>query len=707
MELKEVLKKIEKYRIWMLLLGIFSVGFSLRYVTHNTLLYDPDSYLWYRLSQYFAGVKAGEVVERGGTLVDTLSYYPAGRNLGNDLLLLPMAIGYSFKLWGFLGLPQTSDAMLRYMFVFGPFVGALKAVAAFFLARELANTRVAAFSALLYSVSTASLTRNTAGDTGQESLGGLLIFVWLFLFIKAVKARALSKQQISFAAASGLTLALANGTWGGNVFYLELITISALLYILFRVLRNHDVAEYAGVALAFAATSLVGKFISFVLVPPRYPLSELTPPYLLNYFALAVALSVLLSYFLETKQNKKVKPVFVLAAAAGVVFLALAASGKLSQLIQEFMKFANSLLSGVKGDITAPTVAYYRESSFADFKNLFGVMLLAAPLGAAYLLYEFYKKDKFEALFIIVWLILGAIAFKWMIRLSFYLALVMPIVTFILVDRIAAYMERSADKKSKAKEDNRVSVAAIGIVVILLLLLNLTPSIAQVSAAKDADRGVVPWQEAGLWLKNNTPQNALLIHWWDYGYYMQTFAERYTIVDGGNSGALVEGGSKVHRNVDVAKFFTSDISSAYQFIKPYNPENLPVYVLVSLEEIPKSGAITHHAGLNKELVELYRKYGVYTEAQYKEIMRKELYRQPIGSMLISSQGDYLSLPEFRNATLVKMLPGREVVLPGNATSKLLFLYSLFKGRANIEVEKIEHYKLVYTNDYVYIYEYVP
>ncbi|MBU0760685.1 MAG: hypothetical protein KJ858_03270, partial [Nanoarchaeota archaeon] len=43
------------------------------------------------------------------------------------------------------------------------------------------------------------------------------------------------------------------------------------------------------------------------------------------------------------------------------------------------------------------------------------------------------------------------------------------------------------------------------------------------------------WQKAMGWVRENTPENAVFGHWWDYGYWLQTMGERATVLDGGNA----------------------------------------------------------------------------------------------------------------------------------------------------------------------------
>tara|TARA_B100001540_G_C15741432_1_gene612447 strand:+ start:145 stop:1368 length:1224 start_codon:yes stop_codon:yes gene_type:complete len=39
------------------------------------------------------------------------------------------------------------------------------------------------------------------------------------------------------------------------------------------------------------------------------------------------------------------------------------------------------------------------------------------------------------------------------------------------------------------------------------------------------------WKDATLWLKQNTPEDAIIASWWDYGYWITTLSERTTLVD--------------------------------------------------------------------------------------------------------------------------------------------------------------------------------
>ena len=39
------------------------------------------------------------------------------------------------------------------------------------------------------------------------------------------------------------------------------------------------------------------------------------------------------------------------------------------------------------------------------------------------------------------------------------------------------------------------------------------------------------WLDTLEWIKLNTPENAVIASWWDYGYWITTMSDRTTIVD--------------------------------------------------------------------------------------------------------------------------------------------------------------------------------
>ena len=65
------------------------------------------------------------------------------------------------------------------------------------------------------------------------------------------------------------------------------------------------------------------------------------------------------------------------------------------------------------------------------------------------------------------------------------------------------------------------------------------------------------WLDSLEWIKNNTPQDAVIAAWWDYGYWISTMGERPTLADN----------STIHTEIieNIAKMFLSTPDDAWVF----------------------------------------------------------------------------------------------------------------------------------------------
>lgn len=695
-----------RVKLFSVLLGIFLIAFATRYITKHQLLFDPDSYWWYQLAMYFADISNHGHLQyfsqEGGKTLYELRYYPTSKPLESGLLILPMAIGYSYKVLVALGAPQTPQGMLNYMFFFGPFFGALTAVMAYFLGRELTHSHRAGFiAAIFYSFSHFAMTRNTAGDTGQESLGTFFLFLMLYLFIVAVKEGE-PRRAAAYSAGSGVLFILAANTWGGTFFYWGLIASSVFAFLAIKVALDRPLKEYRSATIAFPIFIAVGVLFPAVTgIGKSYvigPISIASQFQNLSYLIVIFCLSLLGYEWVRRTRSISLKPRSVFLAAAVVVLIGVLITGKFT-IIERIFEFIHKLIftPGEKG-LTGQTVAYYRSTGIPELKNTFGVLLLAIPAGLLFLGYEYYRKRDFYSLFMIVFLILGLVGFRYMIRLSYFLAFILPLFIGVLFATYTARQEVEIEKKPKKKKDNSEKHAKLGLFIGLAVLLvlvtpTLTSGIQMLQGQKNADRSVMPWKDAGEWIRKNTPKDALLVHWWDYGYHLQTFAVRRTIVDGGNTGPKITGN---HRNVDVANAFASTEEEFYKYIKPYNPKGFPVYVLVSIAEFGKSGAINFHAKDN-----LY-----FQNAPVKKTGNRRQDQQRINQFINNNRITNYRVVDAGNRYIIwaQIITDRQGNRHPEWQKKVLpKLLPTSKGRG----KNMDHFNLVYKNGYVYVYKFTP
>lgn len=59
-----------------------------------------------------------------------------------------------------------------------------------------------------------------------------------------------------------------------------------------------------------------------------------------------------------------------------------------------------------------------------------------------------------------------------------------------------------------------------------------SPSVVLASTSPDGSQHIIDdFREAYYWLRQNTPQDAVVMSWWDYGYQIAGMADRATLVD--------------------------------------------------------------------------------------------------------------------------------------------------------------------------------
>jgi len=118
------------------------------------------------------------------------------------------------------------------------------------------------------------------------------------------------------------------------------------------------------------------------------------------------------------------------------------------------------------------------------------------------------------------------------VRLIMVLGPIAPIfVGYILVEVFDSF-------RKSVNKDRRI---LWGIVLVIIALLTLFIFFNFYETTKNQANSFVPshynqqWQKAMGWVRDNTPQDAVFGHWWDYGYWVQSIGERATVLDGGNA----------------------------------------------------------------------------------------------------------------------------------------------------------------------------
>jgi len=173
----------------------------------------------------------------------------------------------------------------------------------------------------------------------------------------------------------------------------------------------------------------------------------------------------------------------------------------------------------------------------------YGVLIGFVGLIIYLYLWNYYKnKEVFNGItkldkkytFVFIWFLIMIFAATAAVRLLFEFS---PIISIVSSFFIISLVDYSFKLKNK--------ILGFGALIIIAILLINPFSYAQgflityYNSSIGQARGIGPsydfqWQNAGKWVRENTPKTAVFAHWWDYGYWVQGGFQRATVTDGGN-----------------------------------------------------------------------------------------------------------------------------------------------------------------------------
>jgi len=720
MNLAEATEKYRKHRLIPLLLAIFLLGFSIRYLARGPRIGpELDTWYHYRIVNYILDL--GYV-----PAIDQLAYYPTGRPvLSMDLLGLPTIIAHTYKIVALTGI-----TLMDYMIAFPAIITSLAAIPLYLLTKELLNSKKAGlFAAIFWQIIPSTLTRTHAGFVDKETLASLFIFLWLWLFIKSIKHFDINDKQTYLTPIfSGIFMGLASWTWGGADYFVLVISTSGFLYALLN--YNKKIEPFGYTLITMTSMSVITLV---VVQTQRFPLRHFSGG--ISYsslLALSIILGLIISFnYLKAQKGENTAKQIIISTV-----LILLGGGFVSGKLQSFSKgiigFATSRFF-LKKSIVGSTVSENLSPSFTcgdgsiisqimrcDWYGHFNLLLFIAPLGLLLVLIRFKDNRDFASLFVLVLTVSGIFGMRSDIRLGFVLTPSLAMLAgYVFVytgshiqgreEGVLGVLASSKKQKARYKAESELSnlkLAKIALVVIIFGFI-ASPTVASFGMLNGRSVDVPqPWYEAMVWISENTPEDSVLVSWWDYGYWEQALAKRRTVVDGGNSGPLVydtkytEGleyrGSTEHRDVDMARMFTSSEDEALKYLRPYvDYETVPTYVIVSFEEFGKSGAINHISQGGDLFIfpEQFQKTND-PEADSKNIM-DFLTGNGIEAYSIINYGSYWQMwftgfhpdtgpdPEMKNKLLAKLLPFQNTGFG----------------------QGLEHFELVYSDEWNYVFIY--
>lgn len=569
---------------------ILIIAFTVRLLPMRWGYYlsEFDTHWQYRLTK--------DIVQNGylhwTTWEDTASWWPWGRDVSHTSFPgLPLTAATFYNVLNALGIsmapsfttdPLASDPVYNFVVIFPVIMAVLTCIAIYFFGKDIGGKEVGLFSAFFLALNASYIGRTSLGFFDDETVGVFGIIIFSLFFLRAIDREKPIKTSIMYSVAAGLSLGYIYASWGASRYPAGLALVFVAVLLLLRRYSPRLLISYTttfGVALLMAAS--VPKFgLSFML--------ETTNLAVFGLFLVLCAFEV--GRRIKTPRMKTVFALSFIVAGIGL-FFALSYFGYAHNLQGKYLSVINPFER-----LYSPVVSSVQEHQPAAWGSIYydlGIGILFIPVG-----FYFEAQNPTNRNVYLVLFGLTAIYFaSSMVRLMLILAPALSVLwalalTRVLKPFITLLKEAPGALRRKTRFDTRVGREFSAVFLILMfLLLTLTfifPStesrargdpfsrvleqayvpttIASASLPIKPDQTLPDWIDALNWMRYNLPPGAVVVAWWDYGYWITTIANKTTLVDNATLNTTQIG--------RVGEMFLSPKSRALEILNEFNQDGL-------------------------------------------------------------------------------------------------------------------------------------
>jgi len=520
-------EKSSHYVRYLLIIGILALSFSLSFMIrivpleYGFELNEFDPFFNYRATQFMVENGLPAYLE----WYDELSWYPYGRDISaTSQVMLHTTASTIYQIFGM------GSSLYDFTIMFPLVVGSLTTVIVFALVRTIGGTTAGLLASIFFAVSPPIIMRGSIGWFKSEPLGLFYGLLAVYLLISGIKS---DKGKISIAkiVGAGILLAFGLAAWGGIQFFILPIGI---LFLALPFLRKDNKF--------IIWTSIIFTSV-FLLVTALFEKTGIGFISSLNGFFLVGCTAFLVVCIVIRRIFNKAQLRNSLALLGGVIIagIAIASSGAINLPTFRYLNALNPFL--ITTDMLTDSVSEHATTTIDISFFFFSILMVFAGLGAWLLFQKKVNRSlniKGEmAAFALIVGFLGIYFSSAFVRLE-----VFGSISVIILSSIGVSILISKILKWEHKPTNVVTkISFLAVIVALLMVPMVYPEklnwvsfndgtpITILNSGSHFNTSTNDWPDAMQWLRENTPEDAVIAAWWDYGYWINTLAERKTLAD--------------------------------------------------------------------------------------------------------------------------------------------------------------------------------
>jgi dolichyl-diphosphooligosaccharide--protein glycosyltransferase len=501
-----------------------------------------------------------------------MSWVPIGRFVGGTVY--PGLMWTAALFFHFLHNVLHFTAHIRNVCVFlSPFMASLTVVATYLLTAQIWNGGAGIIAAAFMSIAPGYISRSVAGSFDNEAVAIFALVFCFYLWVKAVNT-----GSMLWGAAAALGYFNMVAAWGGYIFIINIIPMHAVALMLAGRFSSRLYVSYCTFYVLGTLMSMQVQFVGF------QPFSS-SPEHIgaMGVFGL-MQIFMFVSWLKTLLSAKHLQLLFrstVLLVVAAVSLLVVAAAlGKVPFFTARLL----SLLGATSNIAIVKSVSEHQPSPWTTFFFDLHCVVFFVPVG----MYFCFKHLTDANIFALIYAVFASYFASIMVRLVLVLTPIACVLAGVGVNVLlttysdvitatilgkavpadskpaaaaSSAVATKADSSSSSSADAgagkvpssvvtgkpRVSsVLALVIIGFLTVLFYFyvihctwvtqsaysSPSIVLMANGGDGERIYFDdFREGYTWLRHNTPANARILSWWDYGYQITEMANRTVIVD--------------------------------------------------------------------------------------------------------------------------------------------------------------------------------
>ena len=557
----------------LLIIGIlilsFTVSFLLRAqpIDFGFELNEFDPFFNYRATQYIVDNGITEYFEWN----DDLSWYPIGRDVSATsqvMLHLTAAITY----WIFAGGMNLYDFTILFPAIFA----SLSVIVIFGVVRIIGGTTAGLFSALLFSVSIPLLIRSPMGWFKSEPLGLFFSLITVYFLLSGINSQ---NKKIAFLklVGAGIFTTFSISAWGGNQFFIIPIGIFFLTLPFLR--KDHKFIIWA-IPLYTVTTIIVS--LGFERVSSNFIFG-------LGGISLIVPMIFLVScIFIQNRSSKnKTRNGLLFLLALLILAPSLMMFNSDSQFLplpsHRYLNALNPFLT--TSDPLVDSVSEHATTTLPQSFLFHSVLMIFSGIGIWLIIKNipmknsnFIKNDMLA--FSLILGIVGVYVSSTFVRLEVFASIAIIILSSL---GLTALTKEFFKNKSKTNRPigKLIKLPYVAGIIILLIIPMIYPVGSEPSTISHVPPTILnggssyqiatnDWLDALDWIKNNTPKDAVVAAWWDYGYWISTMGERASLADN----------STVHTYIieNIAKMLLDHPDSSWKTLNEMQADYVLIFV---------------------------------------------------------------------------------------------------------------------------------